>query len=148
MTTLPPRTQPRTLELSAVPGQRYDASPPERTHVGLVLTIGANRWTTVELLHATGRHRMGSDVIDVVQFKLTRALADELGGKPIGSLFGVPVHAMMSLAEDHHTVYAGQVGTFRHLYVQNAQAKLVASLELSPEDRESWKRVLAATTSA
>jgi hypothetical protein len=138
----------QTIELAPVPAQRWDAGASERTHAGLVLTIGANKWTSVELIHASGRNRMGSDVLDVVLFKLKRALADELAGKPIGAMFGVAVHAMMTLGEDHHTVYAGQVGTFRHLYIQNAEAKLVATLELAPEDRATWLGALAAATSA
>jgi hypothetical protein len=105
-------------------------------------------WCAVTLSLAGSDHRLGADAPKVVLMKLAAGLADELRGKEIGKIRGLPVRAIMSLFEDHCTIYATNEGDDRLWIVQRPDASLLGTVRLSREDRVRWLASVEAALSA
>lgn len=103
-------------------------------------------WCRVELERAGVVDDLGADARDKVLRRLMAGLGDKLAGSTAGMIKGIPVHAVMSLFENHCTIYAADAHGARHLFVQRADGSLLATVTLAPEQRAQWLASLDAAT--
>ena len=96
----------------------------------LRLSADDTGWCTVELLTSGGWHQLGADAFDVVMTKLSRGLDEKLPGQSSGTIKGVDVQWVLSLAERHWSVYAADVDDRRVLFCQGADGDLLDKLRL------------------
>lgn len=108
----------------------------------LRLSADDTGWCTVELLTSGGRHQLGADAFDVVMTKLSRGLDEKLPGQSSGTIKGVDVQWVLSLAERHCSVYAADVDDRRVLFFQGADGNLLDKLRLDEIDRARWLEAL------
>jgi len=100
-------------------------------------------WSRVTLELATGREALGADAHAKIVARLTAGLAPTLSGSTIGMIKGNPVRVVMSLFDEHCTIYAADEGNIRQRFVQRADTTLATTLRLSRECCEKWLAVLA-----
>ena len=106
--------------------------------VVLRLCSGETGWCKVELWDGQRQYPLGADSRSVVIERLSRGLADKLEGPPAGSIEGVAVTWILSLAERHTSVYSADVGGIRQFYFQGADGSLIARICLTDNDRQKW----------
>jgi hypothetical protein len=116
----------------------------EDTHLSagdarLILEPDESDWCQV-LLDLDGRRiALGADTIGVIVQRLRDALLDRLTGTASGVLNGIEVFGVLSLYERHSTLYAGDRGDRRLLFVQTEDGSLIGTLELGPDDMRRWQ---------
>lgn len=111
----------------------------------LILESDESDWCQV-MLDFDGRQiALGADTRSVIVERLGGALLDQLKGTPSGVLEGVDVQWVLSLAERHFTLYAGDRGDRRLLFVQAEDGSLIGSLSLGPEHLRRWQKALGCT---
>ena len=88
-----------------------------------------------------GDRYLGADTPRVVLTRLLEHL--ERSDKEIaGELEGQPVRWVLTLSEEHSTLYAARSGDERLLLIQDGDAKLVGRLTISDVDWERWRQAL------
>ena len=70
--------------------------------------------------------------------RLSKGLGDTLAGTIAGRVDVVPVRCILMLFEKHSTVYAADVAEGRCLFIQDRDAKWIAAVTLSAEERHGW----------
>jgi hypothetical protein len=100
-------------------------------------------WCRVELETAGNIEVLGADARDKVLKRLAAGVRDVFKGSAVGMIKGIPVHAVMSLFENHCTIYAADANGMRTLFVQRADGRLAGTLSLTAEQRQQWLAVLA-----
>ena len=110
----------------------------------LMLSTDASRWCEMELAFDGRRLPIGADVEYIVIERLLRGLRDSLTGPSAGSIGGIEVVWILSLAERHTSVYASQYEGKRILFFQDADGNLLTRIELADTDRQRWIRELQA----
>ena len=108
----------------------------------LRLLTDARGWCQVELATEGSTTALGAETKRIVTERLLTGLTDSLTGKSAGQIHGVTVRWVMSLSERHCSVYAGDVGTDRHLFFQASGGELLATVVLSEQQRYNWLREL------
>lgn len=88
---------------------------------------------------------LGGDAKDVVVDRLRRTLTERQGAKTSGEVEGQSVTWVMSLSERHASLYAaeGEEGGLT-VFVQAADARLLARVAISAAERRGWSRELDA----
>lgn len=104
----------------------------------LQLRTDEREWCEVELRLGNQVFPLGADLRCVIERRLRRGLAEQLEGTPVGFIQDVLVVWVLSLAERHTTVYAGNQNGRRLLFFQAADGSLLARIELSNDDRQRW----------
>jgi hypothetical protein len=104
----------------------------------LRFSVAPNGWCRLSLINNQRVEDLGADSDQIVTERLISGLQDKIKRKIVGEITGIPVQWVLSLNEKHFTIYAGDDQKGRHLFFQDANAKLVASFVLSLEDRKQW----------
>jgi hypothetical protein len=108
----------------------------------LQLSANETGWCDVALLASSIRYELGADATDVVTNKLSAAMVDTLLGHSSGTIDGVDVQWVLSLAERHCSMYAADVPERRALYFQGEDGRLLGKLHLDGADRARWRELL------
>lgn len=108
----------------------------------LVLRTDASLWCHVSLTHAGRSYELGAETLALVVQRLLLGLQDDLRGSEKGTIDGLNVVGVLSLAERHASVYAAHQDGTRMLYFQNADGGLIARVDLREEQRRQWIAVL------
>jgi hypothetical protein len=106
------------------------------------LTTNEAGWCQVELQLADRRVALGADSLTTVIARLADGLGDAFVGGVAGTIDGVAVYWIVSFFEQHCTIYAADVENGRRLFVEDRDAKLVAGMTLSQEERLRWRAEL------
>ena len=86
---------------------------------------------------------LGADTrLKIIERLINNGLLESLVGDFVGAVDGISVHWVLSLSEDHCTLYAADVEGSRVLIVQDSDAQTIATIPLSPPMRERWLFVL------
>src|SRR5580658_7243202 len=97
----------------------------------LRLRTNAQGWCQVELLRDERMDVLGADTARIVIDRLTSGLSDPPAGESTRCIGDVTVRWVMSLAERHCSIFAGDVGTDRHVFFQGADGNLFGTIVLS-----------------
>lgn len=100
-----------------------------------VLHVNQSDWCQLELHTADRILKLGAETQYVLVQRLSLALRDKIEGKTVGSIQGVDVAWVLTLAEEHCSMYVGQVGSERVLFIQSEDCTLLARLNLSDSER-------------
>ncbi|MBI2395992.1 MAG: hypothetical protein HYV09_40895 [Deltaproteobacteria bacterium] len=106
------------------------------------LQTGANGRCEVTLHSGDHAFALGADDQKLIVERLGHALGDNLAGSVAGELAGTAVRWVLSLSERHATIYAGDAEGVRRLFIQDADGKVIAVLDLSPDKRREWLAIL------
>jgi hypothetical protein len=102
----------------------------------LVLDTNDRGWCQV-VLHLPDRVvSLGAETHENVIARLSKGLGDALAGPIAGWVDDVPVRCTLMLFEHHCSVYAVDVA--ESLHVQDRDAKWIAVVTLSAEERHGW----------
>src|SRR6187549_3359755 len=82
-------------------------------------------WCSVALIQSEHRHPLGADTLAVVRKKLSDGLQAPLKVPSSGRLAGYDVHWMLSLTEQHSSIYAADADGRRLLFFQGADGRLI-----------------------
>jgi hypothetical protein len=104
----------------------------------LLLRLLESGWCEIQLESGGRITALGADDIDVIRRKLGAALEGPLAGPERGMIDDHVVRWVLSLSENHATVYAADVGEHRRLYFQAGDGSQLGSLGLTVEDRRHW----------
>jgi hypothetical protein len=104
----------------------------------LELVCDDSGWCRVRLVVEQHTYRLGAEARHVLVPRIGRGLAEQLPPAGSGSIDGVPVCWLFSLAEGHHSVFAADSGDLRWLYFQDEKGDLAVKLGLSGAERRSW----------
>lgn len=104
----------------------------------LTLRSDTDGWCDVELLLDGRRLQLGAEQEDVLAKRLASAMHDELTQEVAGTIAGINVVYVLSLAEKHTTVFAGDNADRRVLFFQDASGGLVGDVRLTGKDRKDW----------
>lgn len=107
---------------------------------GLVLRFNSDYWCEVNLILGDRTVRLGADDGAVVIRRLAAALEAELEGDLAGVIDGVKVVWILTLAEAHGTVFAGDEHALRALFFQESSGSSLGSVRLNPQDCSRWRR--------
>lgn len=108
----------------------------------LLLDIDEKNWCQIRLSDASGQVELGADDINVIAARLTQALGNG-HFKSCGEIKGRPVAWVMSLFEQHSTLYIGAKSNTVDLFFQDSGGKLIAKMSLSDGERQEWHSQLA-----
>lgn len=114
----------------------------EASGARLRLDVEGNGWCRVTLQEGGRSTALGADRADIVARRLTAALLGNLSNSVVGRLQGMPVRWVLSLAEQHGSIYVNTEGRFT-LFFQDADGKLIYTLDLSEEEKVRWHDELA-----
>jgi hypothetical protein len=109
----------------------------------LVLRAEDAGWCRVALVFESRTLALGADRLDVISKKLSAGLGELPEGPSAGRIQGVDARWILSLNEEHASLYVGQGSGRWLLFVQGADGSLLGRLELTESDRERWLRELA-----
>jgi hypothetical protein len=107
-------------------------------------------WLRVTLIRDGEQRFLGADSASIVIPRLVKALRDGAGTeRSAGTVEGLAVASVLSLAEAHATLYAHGEPTGRlRLLVQDSSARWLASLDLDQDERNEWDRRLSSYLTA
>jgi hypothetical protein len=108
----------------------------------LRLRVNDRGWCQVELIKDGQTSALGADTVEVVVERLKSGLSDTIAERGTRDINGIPVQWILSLAEQHCSLLAGDVGAERHIFFQGGDGKLIGSIVLSRTQREAWLREL------
>jgi hypothetical protein len=95
-------------------------------------------WCRVELARDGKVEVLGADAGDKVIRRLAAGMRESFSGSAAGMIKGIPVYAVMSLFEEHCTIYAADAHGSRLLFVQRPDGSLLATVTLTHEQRAAW----------
>jgi hypothetical protein len=101
----------------------------------LRVTEVSNGWWQWVLLRPEGDIVLGADALADRRASIRAKLDD---GPSAGKVDGVPVRWILSLFENHHSLYAGDDGDNRLLYFQDRDGHVVWRDRLLAEHRREW----------
>ena len=104
----------------------------------LVLRQVDESWWQLAVAIGSSEHVLGSDNRRIIVSRLRQGLTNTLGPTTAGSFEGTPSRWVLSLSEEHCSVYAGDCEGVRHLFFQDANGTYLGNLPLSSAERESW----------
>jgi len=104
----------------------------------LVLRQVDGSWWQLVIAIGSSEHVLGSDTRQIIVSRLRDGLTNTLGPTTAGSFQGTPSRWVLSLSEEHCSVYAGDCEGIRHLFFQDANGTYLGSLPLSSTEREAW----------
>lgn len=104
----------------------------------LTLEPDPTGWCRVRLIRGHESLDLGGDAANIVRERLRRALDDSLDAKRSSVVDGVEVCWVLSLAEGHASVYAGDHAGKRTLFIHDADARPIARIALGDEERRRW----------
>jgi hypothetical protein len=110
----------------------------------LTLQSDSDGWCTAYILFDDMKIRLGAEHQDVIVDGLVSALEGDLKPNTVGQIQEVEVVWILSLAEEHATIYAGDRNGYRILFFEDASGQLIGSVKLTSEDRQHWLSILNA----
>jgi hypothetical protein len=116
----------------------------------LTLNADSSNWCQLTLQSHHQKFKLGAETLPILVQRLQQALIAPLEGNPAGSILGTEVHWVMTLAEQHCTIYAGNVeqaganAPNRQLFFQDSDGVLLAQVTLNDGTRTAWAKQLQA----
>ncbi|MBD2026808.1 hypothetical protein [Leptolyngbya sp. FACHB-711] len=107
-------------------------------NIALTLLSDTDDWCEVELAIRDKVVRLGADQRDIVINRLISGLENEITDRFVGVINGLNVVGILSLFEEHGTIYAGDSGEHRILFFQDSSGALLENVALTMTDREHW----------
>lgn len=104
----------------------------------LTLRSDQDGWCEVDLFLGGRTVRLGADQQQLVIERLASGLDRELKGDVVGVISGMDVVWVLSLSEEHGTIFAADDGERRVIFFQEASGSLLGTVALSGEDRARW----------
>lgn len=104
----------------------------------LIFDWDIDDWCRVKLRIKDAVWELGADARQIVFKRLQGALRESLGGDVVGSIEGVDVVWVLSLSEEHCSIYAGDKESRRVLFLQDRNADLIACVELDTAQCKEW----------
>ena len=104
----------------------------------LRLSIGTDGRSEVVLRDRGRDYTLGAEAAALFLPRLRRGLADVLSGSTVGTIDGIDVKWVLTLAEGHTTIFAGDLGDQRILFFQDKDGQLIGSLGLPIALRRDW----------
>jgi hypothetical protein len=106
----------------------------------LTMRLDPNRdgWCKVILLTAGKEITLGADVFPVLRTRLREAFRSDSAASVCGEIDGRPVRWVLSLFEEHGSIYAADDRGSVILYFQDADGKMIAQTVLGAIERRSW----------
>lgn len=138
---------PNRREIAASHRECKRTSPPARAPQNAVLHASSGAlvlrevdgsWWQLSVEIGPTPHVLGSDTKKVIVSRLREGLAGSLGSKTAGVFDGTQTAWVLSLSEEHCSVYAGDEKGSRRFFFQDADGAHLGSLSLSSEEREAW----------
>jgi hypothetical protein len=108
----------------------------------LVLRQADGAWWQLVVVVGSSEHVLGCDTRRIIVSRLRNGLTDTLGPKTAGLFEGIQSSWVLSLSEEHGSVYAGDREGVRLLFFQDANGSYLGCLRLSSQERETWSRNL------
>ncbi len=99
---------------------------------GLSVVPSETGWSDVYFHSGEDRFRLGADLLKLIAGKLSSFLEQQSSG----------TRWVLSLAELHSSIYGEYVEGKALLKIQDADAKFVATLEVSAEQQLEWAKTL------
>lgn len=113
------------------------------SHKGsLALESDDGDWCQVVLEFGGQKLPLGADLRSIIAERLLHSLLGASAGPTSGMLDGVAVRWVLSLAERHSTLYAGDEAGRRTLFIQADDGSLIAKLPLDPFEMARWREQL------
>jgi len=109
----------------------------------LTLESDSNGWCEVYIRIGYKTIRLGADHEAIVVQRLMSAMDRNLNGPMVGAIQGINVVWILSLAEEHATIYAGDDAGYRILFFQDASGNPVGDVRLTHDDKRHWLSILA-----
>lgn len=81
---------------------------------------------------------LGSDVKQIIVQRLRNGLLPTNEPGRVLDFGGVSATWVLSLSEEHCSLYTGCIGADRAFFIQDANGALVGTLRLSPKDEQAW----------
>jgi len=104
-------------------------------NVDFVLHVHHSGWCQLELHTEDRILKLGAEMQYLIVHRLSHALDDTIEGKNVGSIQGVDVKWVLTLAEKHCSIYVGQVDSERVLFIQSEDCTLLARVNLLDSER-------------
>jgi hypothetical protein len=104
----------------------------------LTLRSDKDGWCEVDLFFGGRTVRLGADQQQLVIERFASGLERELKGDVAGVINGMDVVWVLSLSEEHGTIFAAGDGERRVIFFQEASGSLLGTVVLSAEDRARW----------
>lgn len=104
----------------------------------LTLRSDDDGWCEIDLFLGGRNVRLGADQQKLVTERLASGLDRELKGDVVGVINGMDVVWVLSLSEEHGTIFAAADGERRVIFFQEASGLLLGTVVLSTEDRARW----------
>jgi hypothetical protein len=114
----------------------------DAAEIRLELKTDENGWCQVGAKLQKESYELGADCFDKVTKRMAAGMAETLSQPRSGEIDGLPVACVLMLFEKHCSIYAAAEGTARHLFIQDRDAKLLAHVVLSDEERRTWIETL------
>src|SRR5690349_23166220 len=101
--------------------------------------LGHGDWCRLQLEVDGAVFTLGAEAKSVVFERLARALADELPASTT-KIEGISATWLLSLAEEHSSVFAAEIEGRRTLFFQGPDGRLLARAVLSDSERWAWMK--------
>lgn len=109
-----------------------------------LMLSGQPEWCELRLETLGREIELGADSAAVVLGRLASAVAEPLTLEPAGEIGGLSVAWVVSLSEQHTTIYVGASKSRRVLFFQDADGRTLARVDLDERRRGEWSEKLRA----
>ena len=109
----------------------------------LSLRIGENNWCKVYAYIGNRNTELGADDAIIIASRMLKSLSNSKYEKNVvGKINEVDVWCVASLSEKHSTIYAGTIDGLLRFFIQDANASLIGTIDLSEKDKNLWRETL------
>jgi hypothetical protein len=107
----------------------------------LELITDSTGWTKVYFISSDIRKHIGADTIEIIQNRLIENLCHP-NSASAGKINGQEVFWVISLSEEHYTLYASKITEGWQVYLQGPDGKIYWSGLLSKNQHDLWVNIL------
>ncbi len=104
--------------------------------------VDKNNWCRLSIVVNGEVTRLGADTTEIIFKKLNDGLSDFSKKKKVGKIEEIDVIWIISLSEEHFTLYYGENATQKLLFIQNADGVSIAKITLTNSDIQRLKELL------
>lgn len=105
----------------------------------IVFETDGNNWCTVSIVNGEKITKLGADIKSIIYKKIIEGFGKFNEREAVGTIEGIKVISILSLFEEHCSLYFGIRDDEKILFIQNAKGELIERLRLTNSDLEKMK---------
>lgn len=106
------------------------------------LVLEGQDWCVVSLRVGGSLTKLGAEAFNVLAPRILKNVTAP-GTQSIGEISGHVVHWLVSLAEDHHTLYVHFASTHRLIFIESPSGTCIWHGVLTEPQLKLWEQILA-----